>query len=610
MVPPGLLRRVWENSRGTPVDPVDEVLESIAQGTTAANDAERLEIEFKTDGRSRNDDLVNLADAASCMANALGGTIIVGVDDKLTGLDAFIGTTLDPEKTRLRIYELTNPPLLVETELRTSHPKDVLVMSVSSSTQVHSANSKIPTERIDQHCMPMTTDRIATVTAQKTGRDWSAQRSNVSASDVDPVAMQVAREMLARSNDLSKRRLGEVSDIDLLRAVGVVLEDQTLTNAGALLFSRAYEGVTLLSYTHRRTPAGQLTANEHLAGPLVIAIQRVFDLIDARLETTPVSIGKGQQLHIADLPEPAVREALVNGLMHREYFSADRTSVEHTVTQLRVTSPGGFVPGVNVDNLLTTSSRTRNTNLAGAMRMLGLAETAGSGVDRMYAEMARVGHGPPRYAADPTKVEVTLLGGAPNTALARYVSTLPSEEAADADTMLILLNLLTRKAVSAEDLTPILQKAAVEETQSVLARLSGDDVRLLEPTRETVRRARPKYRLREEALSALGPAVTYRRRTTDQLDRKIIELVNETGTINARMVRILLDLDAVGASRVLADLVDRDILVKTSEARRGPSVTYGRGSMFPSKAKPRSAPDLASGTGALDPNQLSFDDLD
>lgn len=591
------------------MDPVDDVLARITDGTLSANDAESLGIEFKTDGRSRNDDLANLAEAASCMANAAGGTIIVGVDDRLSGADAFVSTSLDPEKTRLRIYELTNPHLLVEAELLVSDSTNILVLTVPTSTQVHSANGKIPTERIDQHCLPMSSDRIATVTAQKTGRDWSVQRSDVPASDADPVAMQVAREMLGRSIDVVKRRLAEASDIDLLRAVGVVLEDQTLTNAGALLFSRAYEGVTLIAYTHRRTPAGQLTANEQLTGPLVVAIQRVFDLIDARLETTPVSIGKGQQLHIADLPEPAVREAVVNGLMHREYFSTDRTSVEHTVTQLRVTSPGGFVSGVSVYNVLTTSSRTRNTNLAGAMRMLGLAETAGSGVDRMYAEMARVGHEPPRYAADPTKVEVTLLGGAPNTALARYVSTLPPEEAADADTMLILLTLLSRKTVSAEDLTPLLQKPVVEEAQSVLARLSGEDVRLLEPTRETARRARPKYRLREDALAALGPAVMYRRRTTDQLDRKVIELVNETGTINARMVRILLDLDTVSASRLLADLVERDILVKTSDATRGPSVTYGRGRAFPSKAKSRSRRALASGLPASDPNQLPLDGL-
>ena len=570
------------------MDALDRVLTRIAEGLDSATASESMELEFKTDGRSVKDDLANIADAAACLANGTGGTLVVGVDDKIAGPAAFVGTTLDPEKTRLRIYEITQPPLLVESESRSTAHGNVLVLTVVSSTQVHSANGKIPTERVADRCLPMTTERIAAVTAQKTGRDWSAHPSGAPASDVDPVAMQVAREMLARSNDLGKRRLAEASDIDLLRALGVVLEDQTLTNSGALLFTRTYEQTALISYTYRRTPAGQLTANEQLSGPLVVALQRVFDLIEARLETTPVSIGKGQQLHIADLPEAAVREAVVNGLMHREYFSAERTAVEHTITQLRVSSPGGFVPGVSVDNVLTTSSRTRNTNLAGAMRMLGLAETAGSGVDRMYAEMARIGHEPPRYTAAPTWVEVTLLGGAPNTALARYVATLPPEEAADADTMVILLTLLTKKTVGAEELMPLLQKPAIEESQSVLARLSSDGIRLLEPTRETVRRAYPKYRLREDALTALGSAVTYRRRTTDQLDRKIIELVNETGTINARMVRILLDLDAVGASRVLADLVDRGILVKTSEATRCPSVTYGRGAAFPAKAGSRS----------------------
>lgn len=593
------------------MDTLDRVLAQIAAGSSSAAGRESLDLEFKTDGRSVKDDLANIAEAAVCLANSTGGTLVVGVDDKTVGPAAFVGTRLDPEKTRLRVYEITQPPLLVESERRVTAHGDVLVLIVPSSTQVHSANGKIPTERVADRCLPMTTERIAAVTAQKTGRDWSVQPSGMSASGVDPVAMQVAREMLARSNDLGKRRLAEESDIDLLRAVGVVLEDQTLTNAGALLFTRAYERTVLVSYTHRRTPAGQLTANEQLTGPLVVSLQRVFDLIGARLETTPVSIGKGQQLHIADLPEPAIREAVVNGLMHREYFSTERTAVEHTVTQLRVSSPGGFVPGVSVNNVLTTSSRTRNTNLAGAMRMLGLAETAGSGVDRMYAEMARVGHEPPRYSADPTQVEVTLLGGAPNTALARYVATLPPEEAADADTMVILLTLLTQKTVSADDLTSLLQKPVIDEAQSVLARLSGDEIRLLEPTRETARRAFPKYRLREDALAALGPAVTYRRRTTDQLDRKIIELVHETGTINARMVRILLDLDTVGASRVLADLVDREILLKTSEATRGPSVTYGRGPAFPAKASNRRGhTDSPPRDGARAQDQLPIDDLD
>lgn len=108
---------------------------------------------------------------------------------------------------------------------------------------------------------------------------------------------------------------------------------------------------------------------------------------------------------------------------------------------------------------------------------------------------------------------------------------------------------------------------------------------MLEPTRETARRSHPNYRLREHVMTALGPAVTYRRRTTDEYDRKIVELVREAGQINARIVKIALDLETTPASRVLADLVERGVLIKTSEATRGPSVTYGPGPSFPAAAK-------------------------
>jgi len=63
-----------------------------------------------------------------------------------------------------------------------------------------------------------------------------------------------------------------------------------------------------------------------------------------------------------------------------------------------------------------------------------------------------------------------------------------------------------------------------------------------------------------------GPGGHLRRRTTDEYDRKVVELVRESGTINARLIRIALDLAAVPASRLLADLLARSILVTTSEA--------------------------------------------
>lgn len=431
---------------------------------------------------------------------------------------------------------------------------DVLVMNVPRGVTVHKVTSKMPTERVGTSCMPMSTQRIASLVAERQGDDWSSHDSGVPVDEVDEVAVAIARSRLERSVDPRRRERARSATVELLRALGVVTERNNLTNAGALLFRGMDQLPVLVAYIFRRTPTGALAANEQLTGPLVTVLQRVFDLTEARIDRTSVSVGSGQQLQVGDLPDGAVREAIVNAVMHRDYRRTDRVTVEHSPTRLAVTSPGGFVTGVRTDNVLTTSSRTRNGGLAQAVRGLDFAETAGTGVDRMYAEMTRIGHQPPAYQADPESVTVTLRGGAPNASFTRFVATLPADEAEDADTLMVLLTLLTQRIIDARSVTPLLQK------------------------------------LREEPVAALGSAVTYRRRTADQLDRKVIALVKEAGTINSRMVRLMLDLDVPTTSRLLRDLVERGFLVRTSKATRGTAVTYGPGPKATSRRRPSHRP--------------------
>jgi ATP-dependent DNA helicase RecG len=559
---------------------VAAALDAVLDGTEARN-LESQTLEFKIVGRSRSDTLQRLAETAACFANARGGTIVVGVADQSSGADAFVGHTLDAARAARRIYELTEPALTVNVEDIRYAGHDLLTIAVPSSPEVHAVGGR-STERVGDACEPMSTQRIATVVADRRDDDWSGHDSRVPVTQVQPIALSIARSMLARVADPTTAAYGQRSDADLLRSLGLISPDGALTNAGALLFTDDLDRGEQLVYIHRRTPSGALVVNEHLGGPLLTSLERALELVDARLDRTSINLPGGQQLQVADLPDAAVREAIVNAVMHRDYRRSGPVQVEHAATRLTVDSPGPFVTGVTAQNVLTTSSRSRNSALARAIRTLGLAETAGSGVDRMYVEMARVGHQPPTFHDDHDRVRVRLLGGAPNAAITRFVATLPSTEAQDADTMLVLLHLLTNRTVSAAQIAPLLQKAR-DEALATLDRLAGEPTRLIERTRHDARRAEPKFRLTSPALAALGTSVTYRRSSTEESDRKIVGLVRETGEINARMVRLMLDLDTPATSRLLADLVERGLLVKTSEAQRGPSVTYGPGPRLPVK---------------------------
>lgn len=85
---------------------------------------------------------------------------------------------------------------------------------------------------------------------------------------------------------------------------------------------------------------------ERFTAPLLVAFERLMGLIHIRREMTPVSLPDGQQLQIDDFPELAVREALINGFMHRDYHLAGPVSVEHSPEVFVVSSPGPLVGGV------------------------------------------------------------------------------------------------------------------------------------------------------------------------------------------------------------------------------------------------------------------------
>ena len=576
---------------------VEEALEAVRIGARPA-DLESVTLDFKRPKDSFEDTARDLAEAVACSANASGGAVVVGIDDKKTGQAAFVGCGHDAEALRRRIWELTNPSLTVTADTTRAGDADLVVLLIPEGLEVHTVAGRA-SHRVDRSCEPMSASEQARLIDDRRGFDWSAEPTERAAGDASPLALATARQLLRTHPDPQRQAYAGPNDADLLRALGVATSAGQLLRAGELLFCDT-GGRDLLAYQFRRSPGREPADIQRLSGPLLLGLQRVLELITARIDRTPILLPSGQQVHLADLPEGPVREALVNAVAHRDWRLPEPISVEHAPTRLVVDSPGPLVLGVTVDNILAHPSNPRNRVLTEAIRKLGLAEQAGVGIDRMYRDMIRSGHQPPQILVSDS-VRVTLTGGAPNKPLARYVATLPETVADDVDAMLVLFTLLSHRTTTASGLESVIQKP-VDEVEVALRMLAADEVAMLEPTRQTARRKNPSYRLRGDALKELGTAVTYRRRTADEIDRKIIATVNEIGQITNGVVQALFDVKVERASRILSDLVDRDILVKTSPHERGPRVTNGPGAKFPTrKASRRRAPE--PNTGA----QLAFE---
>lgn len=577
-----------------------QALERILDGASA-DEVESEGLDFKRPTSSKQDTAGNVADAAACFANARGGSVVVGIADGPRGPAAFVGTDIDAGWLRQRIYELTRPSLDARVQEVFLGSARLLEVVVQEGLDVYISRSGAPTRRFEKSCLPLSTTDMSRLHDERQGSDWSATDSGRGIDEIDARAELHLRSLIratnAASRDMSDAPLG-----DLLSAMALRTTRGRLTRAGELLLCPPTDsgGAEVIVYQYRETVGGEVRTGRRWGAPLLTAFVEAMQVIEARIDTTPVNLPSGQQVQIQDYPTIAIREALANAVAHGDHRDHRPVYIEHSPEMLEVRSPGPLVSGISPANILTHPPKARFPALAEAMRSLGLAEKWGQGVDRMFREMIRSGRSVPVVSVqegDEPETMVRFMGGPPNARIAKFISTLPAAEQDDTDTLLIVSVLATRRTVSAETLSAVVQREP-EATQAILNRLANGAAELIEPTPRSISRRYPDYRLRGAAIAALGTALSYQPRPRVDSERKIYAHVREYGSINNGTLQRMFDMDVYAARDMLREMVGKQTLVRVSEQTRGTAVRYGPGRRFPVRKVERGPDQLPPAPGS------------
>ena len=564
------------------------MLAALEDGMRAA-DLESGTLDFKEDqsrrlrgevieaGATRHEPTArDIAEAACCFANSLGGVVVIGVDDRATGRDAFIGTDLDPNWLRHRIWELTEPRLAVQTELVPTSPHDrLMAVFVAPGLAAHKVAGGKYRHRVGTHCVEMTgPDHVVLANRY---RDWSADPTAMTFTDVDPAALNVARQIMRASGEPGRVALASRPDEDLLRALGVLEPlNGTLTRTGALLFAVTDADRSHLDYMRRARPGGD--ALMRLDGPGRALLVEFADVESAiRLANQRVlGVRHGARGIVAAIPTAAAREAVVNAIMHRDWARPEPIVVEHLGDQAAGHLPGPFPPGVGEDNVLTTVSRPRNPHLANVMRSLRLAEREAVGVDRMYREMLLLGHRPPTIVEVADTVRCILIGGDPVEPVTKVTSLLSEDARSDVDVALVLYRLFDHPRTDAADLAPCLQKTAAEAAEA-LDRAERERLGDGGPLVVRAKASAPGFRLGEPARGMLAPRLPYFARAPRETVPFVAEILAAQGSIRSGDLVEYCGLKPMQASRVLTELRDSGVLAVGSAKAVGKGVFYVAG---------------------------------
>lgn len=487
---------------------VQQVLTRLAAGEQP-NQVERRQVDIKEEpgrrghggkvvpGSTRNDPAARyLAGEMACMANSLGGgAVILGIADDGTQ----IGTELDGEWLRHRIWQLTDGKLTIAVRVGDLNGTRILVLTTHEAIEPIRCEGKLKW-RVNDNCVEVDPTSWHSGKLARSGIDWSAQPAGHTLTDASPVAAAIARRYLQAAGDESSLDLAAASDLDMLRRLGLATGDGRLTNAGSLLFVGT-PGVGI-DYIRRDFPGGDSVNRIRSRRPLVEQVWEIDQASQAsnRLVHVPEGFAHGQQRAI---PGRAVREVIVNGVIHRDWLSPQPTTVEHVGDMLTVTSPGGFVGGVTPANIITHPAVPRYRSLAEAMAALRLGEREGIGVDRVVRDMLAIGRPEPEISEVPGPyVRVSLAGGDPDPELIEFLASLePPAAASDLDALLLIDHLTKAGWVDTVTAAPILQRPD-GEARAAIARLAsvktGRDA-VLVPVKGTPVGQADAYRLSDSA---------------------------------------------------------------------------------------------------------------
>lgn len=558
-----------------------EALKALLAGASA-NDLEGDTLDFKEPTADVKVTFKIVSDAAVCFVNARGGDIVLGVDDKGRGGKALVGVNskITVDNLRRAIFDRTRPQLTCFVEEHEMGGQRIIIVSVPQGVGPHANSSGTATRRMGKDCLPFTPEQQREVLISRGQIDFSAEATAATLTDLSAVEFERMRRLLIRAG---KTDLAGLADEGLLRDLRLATADGRLTNAALLLLGHEEAIAQYLpaygySYQFRPSGGSEATARLRARRPILSAVDELISGISARIQVHPLNLAGGVQLRLSDYPLDAVRELVVNGLIHRSYEADGTVDVEHTPEQLVIASPGGLVAGVTPDNILTYPSTPRNRLLTETVAALQLAERTGQGVDRVYREMLRSGKEPPQFDDVGTLVRAMLPGGVGNDSFVRFVNVLPDDLAGDVDVLLVFAWLRTQRSVDALQLAGLIQRSVIE-AQRVLGRLA--EASFLEASRRTATRPQPTYRLRSETIAAMSRAVAYGRRGVDDIDQKVIEHVREYDFVTNRTIQRLFDISVYAARNMLAEMRGRGLLEKIGEARGGPGVRYGPGPEFP-----------------------------
>ncbi len=255
----------------------------------------------------------------------------------------------------------------------------------------------------------------------------------VGRADIDTLDQNKLIEYFAKLK-IEKPNLSNMSNEQIMQLQGIT-DKQKPTVAGIMLFGIYPQSFfPQLSITALAVPGNAIGTmgeneerfldNRRIEGTLPQIYEQAIGFIFRNTKTKTIIDNQGNRKDVNQYPMKAVREIILNALMHRDYSIHTDTSPTRLIIysdRMEIENPGGLYGRLTLDDLGNVGADTRNPFLAGMLEVMGVAENRFSGIPTIYHEMKKAGLPKPIFTVGRGSFKVTLLNKT-NDSINRYTN--------------------------------------------------------------------------------------------------------------------------------------------------------------------------------------------
>ena len=327
--------------------------------------AENKTTEFK---REYVEDIKNTIIA---FANCDGGTLYIGVNDDGTacGVDNVDGTML---RVTNAIRDAVRPDVTMFVECNNDFmdEKPIVRVTVQRGTArpyyLHGKGIRPEGVFVRQGAstVPATDAAILNMIKETSGDSYEEARS------------LEQRLTFNKTADFFEKRKIEFGKAQM-RTLRLIGDDDTYTNLAFLLSEQCTHMIKLAVFEGSKKSV--FKDRRELSGSLLEQMEEAFNYID-RYNRTRAEFSGLDRLDMRDYPPEAIREALLNAIVHRDYSFSGATLISIFEDRIEFVTIGGLVKGITLDDVKLGISVLRNQHLANIFYRLRLIEAYGTGI--------------------------------------------------------------------------------------------------------------------------------------------------------------------------------------------------------------------------------------